>query len=67
MRNRRAALAAIAAAASLALTLSACGQSGEGGSEENKGDAKGSTVGIAMPTKSSERWIADGDNMVEQT
>jgi putative multiple sugar transport system substrate-binding protein len=28
-------------------------------------DSKG-TVGIAMPTKSSARWIADGDAMVEQ-
>ncbi|MFF3940089.1 multiple monosaccharide ABC transporter substrate-binding protein [Streptomyces phaeofaciens] len=65
MRNRRAALAAIAGAASLALTLSACGQSGEGGSEEDKGSAKGGTIGIAMPTKSSERWIADGNNVVK--
>ncbi|MEU8648808.1 multiple monosaccharide ABC transporter substrate-binding protein [Streptomyces sp. NPDC048737] len=64
MGNRRAALAAVAGAASLALTLSACGQSGEGGSEENKsGDAKGGTIGIAMPTKSSERWISDGKNV----
>ncbi|MET7453528.1 multiple monosaccharide ABC transporter substrate-binding protein [Streptomyces sp. NPDC005574] len=63
MRNRRAALAAIAGAASLALTLSACGQSGEGGSNEKKGDAKGGTIGIAMPTKSSERWITDGANV----
>ncbi len=23
------------------------------------------TVGISMPTKSSARWIADGDNMVK--
>ncbi|MET7296280.1 multiple monosaccharide ABC transporter substrate-binding protein [Streptomyces griseoloalbus] len=61
MRNRRAALAAIAGAASLALTLTACGQSGEGGSEENKGGSDGATIGIAMPTKSSERWIADGN------
>lgn len=29
------------------------------------GQDKG-TVGIAMPTKSSARWIADGDNMVKQ-
>ncbi|AVH58919.1 MULTISPECIES: multiple monosaccharide ABC transporter substrate-binding protein [Streptomyces] len=65
MRNRRAALAAMATAASLALTLSACGQSGEGGSKEDKGDAKGGTIGIAMPTKSSERWIADGKNVVK--
>ncbi|MET9500563.1 multiple monosaccharide ABC transporter substrate-binding protein [Streptomyces sp. NPDC006259] len=63
MRNRRAALAAIAGAASLALTLSACGQSGEGGSKAASDDAKGGTVGIAMPTKSSERWITDGANV----
>nr|WP_190197299.1 multiple monosaccharide ABC transporter substrate-binding protein [Streptomyces djakartensis] len=61
MRNRRAALAAIAGAASLALTLSACGQNSEGGSKEGAGDAKGGTIGVAMPTKSSERWILDGD------
>ena len=23
------------------------------------------TIGISMPTKSSARWIADGDNMVK--
>ncbi|MEV1019014.1 multiple monosaccharide ABC transporter substrate-binding protein [Streptomyces sp. NPDC050264] len=65
MRNRRAALSALAATASLALTLSACGQSSEGGSEEKATSAKGGTVGIAMPTKSSERWIADGNNVVK--
>jgi putative multiple sugar transport system substrate-binding protein len=65
MRNRRAALAAIAGAASLALTLSACGQSGSGGSKEKAGDSKGGTIGIAMPTKSSERWISDGKNVVK--
>ncbi|MFF1272837.1 multiple monosaccharide ABC transporter substrate-binding protein [Streptomyces marokkonensis] len=63
MRNRRAALAALATAASLALTLTACGQNSEGGSEEDKGSSEGATVGIAMPTKSSERWIADGKNV----
>ncbi|BAB07161.1 multiple monosaccharide ABC transporter substrate-binding protein [Halalkalibacterium halodurans] len=41
------------------LVLTACG--GEGAS----GDGSG-TVGISMPTQSSERWIADGNNMVEQ-
>lgn len=65
MRNRRAAVAAVATAASLALTLSACGQSGEGGSEEDTSGSEGATIGIAMPTKSSERWIADGDNVVK--
>ncbi|MFJ9018969.1 multiple monosaccharide ABC transporter substrate-binding protein [Streptomyces sp. NPDC102259] len=66
MRNRRVSLAAIAGAASLALTLSACGQSGDGGSKDEGSDsAKGGTIGIAMPTKSSERWIADGANVVK--
>lgn len=65
MRNRRSALTLIAGAASLALTLSACGQSGSGGSKEKAGSSKGGTIGIAMPTKSSERWIADGKNVVK--
>ncbi|MFJ4618218.1 multiple monosaccharide ABC transporter substrate-binding protein [Streptomyces sp. NPDC088812] len=64
MRTRRAALAAVAGAASLALTLTACGQSSDGGSKEEKSDSKGGTIGIAMPTKSSERWISDGKNVV---
>lgn len=42
------------------LALVACGDSTSGGSGE-----KG-YVGIAMPTKSAERWIADGNNMVEE-
>ncbi len=57
------------AAAGLALTLAACGQSANGvgdGATAGGGDAKGGLVGIAMPTKSSERWINDGSNMVKQ-
>ncbi|KAA0939339.1 multiple monosaccharide ABC transporter substrate-binding protein [Streptomyces apricus] len=46
----------------LALTLSACGQSGNDDSEETKG----ATIGVAMPTKSSERWIADGTNVKKE-
>ncbi|MEU3658675.1 multiple monosaccharide ABC transporter substrate-binding protein [Streptomyces sp. NPDC032940] len=65
MRNRRAALSAIASAATLALTLTACGQNSEGGSED-KGGSDGATIGIAMPTKSSERWIADGANVEKE-
>ncbi|MET8824874.1 multiple monosaccharide ABC transporter substrate-binding protein [Streptomyces sp. NPDC004610] len=67
MRNRRAALPTLAASASLALslTLTACGQSAEGGSEEGADGAGGGTIGVSMPTKSSERWIADGDNVVK--
>ncbi|MET7679757.1 multiple monosaccharide ABC transporter substrate-binding protein [Streptomyces sp. NPDC005423] len=64
MRNRRSTLTVIAGAASLALALSACGQSGSGGSNEKASDSKGGTIGIAMPTKSSERWISDGNNLV---
>ncbi|WP_409471441.1 multiple monosaccharide ABC transporter substrate-binding protein [Streptomyces sp. HC307] len=57
MFNRRAALAALAS-----LTLSACGQNGEGSSE---GSSEGGTVGIAMPTRTSERWLTDGKSVVE--
>ncbi len=28
--------------------------------------AKGDLIGVAMPTKSSARWIDDGNNMVKQ-
>ncbi|MEW1641954.1 MULTISPECIES: multiple monosaccharide ABC transporter substrate-binding protein [unclassified Streptomyces] len=63
--RRSRALPLIAGAATLALTLSACGQSGSGGSKEKTGSAKGGTIGIAMPTKSSARWISDGNNMVK--
>ncbi|MFD9500542.1 multiple monosaccharide ABC transporter substrate-binding protein [Streptomyces sp. NPDC060035] len=66
MRNRRAALAAIASAASLALTLTACGQGGDGGSKEDKSGSDGATIGVAMPTKSSERWISDGANVEKE-
>ncbi|MCM3693588.1 sugar-binding protein [Neobacillus niacini] len=40
--------------------LAACG------SKESSGDGKNGYVGIAMPTKSSERWVHDGDNMVKE-
>ncbi len=54
-----------ALAAVAALTSVGCGRSttteAAGGGAERTG-----TVGIAMPTKSSERWVADGDNMAEQ-
>ncbi len=51
----------------LALLLAACGggetgASGEGGD----GEGGGGTVGIAMPTQSSERWVSDGASMVEE-
>ncbi|MFJ8207648.1 multiple monosaccharide ABC transporter substrate-binding protein [Streptomyces sp. NPDC096033] len=63
-------LSAGVAALGLSLALAACGQSangaGGGGGGGGGGDAKGGLVGIAMPTKSSERWINDGANMVKE-
>ena len=44
----------------LLFTLAACGEDKKSDSEE-----KG-FVGIAMPTKSSERWVFDGENMVKE-
>jgi len=44
----------------IALALAAAAAAPSGAVAQGKG-----TVGIAMPTKSSARWIADGDNMVK--
>ncbi|OAR27011.1 sugar ABC transporter substrate-binding protein [Streptomyces sp. ERV7] len=63
-RTRPAALALVAG--TLALSLAACGQDSEGGGKATPKGGKGATIGIAMPTKSSERWIADGNNMAAQ-
>jgi putative multiple sugar transport system substrate-binding protein len=49
-----------------ALTLAACGGGdGEGSGGEAAAESSGS-VGIAMPTQSSERWVTDGASMEEQ-
>ncbi len=53
-------IVAVLAVTGAMLVTAACGDNaGTGG-----GDDKG-TIGIAMPTKSSERWVADGNNMVK--
>ncbi|MER6783700.1 multiple monosaccharide ABC transporter substrate-binding protein [Streptomyces sp. NPDC000658] len=62
MRNRRAALVTLAGAASLALTLSACGETTASGGKARSGDA---TIGIAMPTQASQRWLTDGKSVVD--
>ena len=36
------------------------------GCSKEKGDDGSKTVGIAMPTKSSERWVKDGENMKKE-
>ncbi|WP_296665776.1 multiple monosaccharide ABC transporter substrate-binding protein [Demequina sp.] len=59
---------AAGAGAALAFTLAACSGGGAGdtdSSAEPTGDGgamtEGGTIGVAMPTQTSERWIADGD------
>ena len=53
-----------AAGAVLALSLAACGGGGAGSSSSGSGggsqNAADQTIGVAMPTQTSERWIADG-------
>ncbi|TGB03034.1 sugar ABC transporter substrate-binding protein [Streptomyces sp. MZ04] len=64
--SRKVRLTAALATVVLLGTLTACGQEARGGSRYEPDDGKGGTVGLAMPTKASERWIADGKNMAEQ-
>ncbi|WP_251038978.1 multiple monosaccharide ABC transporter substrate-binding protein [Agromyces sp. ISL-38] len=45
------------------LALAACA-GGSGGGDAGEGD--GGLIGVAMPTKSSERWIQDGNAVKEQ-
>ncbi|NGN65436.1 sugar ABC transporter substrate-binding protein [Streptomyces sp. A7024] len=66
MRRTALTTTSLALTSLLALSLTACGQEAKGGSRYKADDGKGGTVGIAMPTKSSERWIADGKNMSKQ-
>ncbi len=47
----------------MTMLLAACGSNTSPTAADNGGKKK---VGIAMPTKSSSRWIADGDNIVKQ-
>jgi putative multiple sugar transport system substrate-binding protein len=64
--RRRRLLAGIAAASALALSLTACGggrAGAPGGEQSEPGGNKGALIGVAMPTKTSERWIDDGDNV----
>lgn len=79
--TRKRATGLIALMASAALVLSACGGDGAGGdpadaedpaedtTSENgdapDGDLSDLTVGVAMPTQTSERWIADGNAVQE--
>jgi putative multiple sugar transport system substrate-binding protein len=57
-------LTGVITAAALVLSLTACGGSrvGDPGAAEG-GDTQGALIGVAMPTKTSERWIDDGNNV----
>lgn len=58
---------AVAAAAALALSLSACGRdTGTPAAPGSSAAAVKGTIGVAMPTKTSERWIKDGDYIKQQ-
>ena len=55
-----------AAASVLAVSLAACGSATKTADQApaaGSGSAAGGLVGVTMPTKSSERWIHDGDNI----
>jgi putative multiple sugar transport system substrate-binding protein len=60
-------LATVAVSGALVLGLAACGSSTKtadaGNAAGGSGSAAGATIGVTMPTKSSERWIHDGDNV----
>nr|WP_241977443.1 multiple monosaccharide ABC transporter substrate-binding protein [Cryobacterium sp. TMS1-13-1] len=55
---------AVVAAGALAVSMAACSSGGASTGTDGGGD-KG-LIGVAMPTKSSERWIADGNAVKSQ-
>jgi putative multiple sugar transport system substrate-binding protein len=65
--NNRKLLTGLAAASALVLGLSGCGGSraagGAAGESAAPGDNAGALIGVAMPTKTSQRWIDDGNNV----
>jgi putative multiple sugar transport system substrate-binding protein len=63
--KKRVILASLAAGAMVA-SLVGCAPSGKAGSAGADGAGQGGLIGVAMPTKSSERWIKDGDNIKKQ-
>jgi putative multiple sugar transport system substrate-binding protein len=58
-------LIATLAAGAMVVSLAGCAQGGAGGGDTD-GAGSGQLVGVAMPTKSSERWIQDGNAVKEQ-
>jgi putative multiple sugar transport system substrate-binding protein len=57
-------IAAAIGTLTLAAALAACGSTQKTSDKQNtSGNNAGALVGVTMPTKSSERWIHDGDNV----
>ncbi len=59
-------IAALAGTLALTVALAACGSSEKTVDQApaaGSGSAAGGLVGVTMPTKSSERWISDGNNI----
>ena len=65
MRTKK--FAAVAAGIAVAFSLAACAGGGAGGEETPTGSANPADqlIGVAMPTQTSERWIADGKAVKE--
>ncbi|MEV6346849.1 multiple monosaccharide ABC transporter substrate-binding protein [Actinoplanes sp. NPDC051851] len=60
-------IAAVLTAATLVATMGACGSSEKTSEKTSTStDNTGALVGVTMPTRSSERWVADGDNVKKQ-
>ncbi len=65
MVSRR--LLAVLSSAVLAFGLTACSGEGAGGDTDTTGqDPKDLTIGVSMPTQTSERWIADGNSVKQK-
>ncbi|GIJ07804.1 multiple monosaccharide ABC transporter substrate-binding protein [Micromonospora andamanensis] len=62
--NRRV-LAALGSAA-LALSMAACSGDGAGSGGNDSDTPADLTIGVSMPTQTSERWIADGNSVKEK-
>ncbi len=59
-------LTALGAALAFGLTACGGGGAGSGGGDTADADPGDLTIGVSMPTQTSERWIADGDNVQSQ-
>lgn len=59
-------MVAVVAAGALAVGLSACGRQADAAGSPADGKVTKGTIGVAMPTKTSERWIKDGDYIKQQ-